>query len=132
MASTLPIRIYYEDTDFSGVVYHASYLRFMERGRTEYLRERGLGQLQMSKSEGIMFVVKRLEADYCSPALMDDEIIVKTAICEMRGASFVMDQQILRGNDCLVKAKVTVAGLLNRRPVRLSDSLKVCLQSKHR
>jgi acyl-CoA thioester hydrolase len=120
----LTIRIYYEDTDFSGLVYHASYLRFMERGRTELLREAGAGQQDLHEQSGLAFVVRRMVIDYAKPARMDDLITVETRPGEVRGASMVLEQTVFRGEEPLVTASVTVACVRNGRAVRIPDSLR--------
>ena len=126
------VRIYYEDTDFSGVVYHANYLRFFERGRTEYLRELGLSQADL-RSEGgqtLAFAVCQMTIDFHKPARMDDEITVETTCSDIRGASLVLDQRILRREDVLVTAAVKVALVGEGRARRLPASLKAALLSE--
>ena len=116
----LTFRIYYEDTDFSGFVYHANYLRFMERGRTEWLRELGVDQRSaFAMSPPLAFVVRRMRIDYLRPALMDDLVTVETGLAELRGASLDLTQRVRRGDDLLVEALVTVACLLGGKPARL-------------
>jgi acyl-CoA thioester hydrolase len=78
----LILRIYYEDTDFAGVVYYANYLRFIERGRTEWVRHRGVDQRRLLEEEGLVFAVRRIEADYLAPAFFDDLVEVDTALLE--------------------------------------------------
>lgn len=125
---TLPLRIYYEDTDFSGSVYHASYLRFLERGRTELLRARGVDQAKMFAESGGFFVVRAMSLDYLKPARMDDEIRVETAVAALGGASLQMAQRILRGEELLLTAEVKVAfvgdGKAKRLPAELAAKLK--------
>ena len=81
------VRVYYEDTDFSGRVYHASYLRFLERGRTEWLRRRGFAHRDLAENSGVVFAVRSLQIDYLAPAMMDDLLIVETSVAAVRGAS---------------------------------------------
>ena len=100
----LPVRVYYEDTDFSGVVYHASYLRFMERGRTNYLRllgadQRGLFEAVEREAPGFAFVVRSMTIDFRKPARMDDVLEVATAPLEVKGASVVLHQIVARGDE---------------------------------
>ncbi|WP_342360833.1 tol-pal system-associated acyl-CoA thioesterase [Terrarubrum flagellatum] len=122
---TLPIRVYYEDTDFSGVVYHASYLRFMERGRTELLRSQGADQGELhADGEGVAFVVRKMIIEYLKPARMDDIIEVITTPVEVRGASMLLHQIVKRGDDLLIEASVTVACVKNGRAVRIPDGLR--------
>jgi acyl-CoA thioester hydrolase len=124
----LPVRVYYEDTDFSGVVYHANYLRFLERGRTEFLRAAGVDQSTLhAGGEGLAFAVRRMTIDYLKPARMDDVILVETHSAEVRGASLVLAQRILRGGEVLVTADVRVAAILGGRPARIPDELRSVL-----
>jgi acyl-CoA thioester hydrolase len=118
------IRVYYEDTDFSGRVYHASFLRFLERGRTEWLRARGFEQGELAVSSAIAFAVRRIEIDYLKPALMDDLLTVETTIVRIGGASIDFLQQILRGEEKVARAKVSVAALSNGRPARLPQIMR--------
>jgi acyl-CoA thioester hydrolase len=124
----LPVRVYYEDTDFSGVVYHASYLRFLERGRTEFLRAAGVDQSSLhAEGEGLIFAVRRLTVDYLRPARMDDTLLVETRTQEVRGASLVVAQRILRGDEVIVTADVRVAAIVGGHPVRIPDGLRSVL-----
>jgi acyl-CoA thioester hydrolase len=121
----LPLRVYYEDTDFSGVVYHASYLRFMERGRTEFLRQAGVMQRDLHAGPGgFYFVVRRMTIDWMKPALMDDEIVVETSVAELRGASMVMNQVVKRGDETLVTGEVVVVGVRDGKAARLPELLR--------
>lgn len=121
----LSIRVYYEDTDFSGVVYHASYLRFFERGRTEILREAGVGQSALlAEGKGFGFAVRRMTVDWLRPARMDDVLVVETATTAIRGATLDVAQRILRGEEVLVTASVLVACLSGGRPIRIPDGLR--------
>ena len=127
-AHRLAIRVYYEDTDFSGVVYHANYLRFLERGRTELLRATGIDQSMLHDvARGFAFVVRRMVIDYLRPARMDDLIDVETASREVRGASLQLAQRILRDGEVLVTAEVQVAAVSSGRPVRIPDGLRARL-----
>lgn len=110
-ADALLVRVYYEDTDFSGRVYHASYLRFLERGRTEWLRGRGLAHREMAEGSGLVFAVRSLKIDYLAPALMDDLLRVETGVAAVRGASIEFRQLILRGDKELAAAAVRVAAI---------------------
>ena len=121
-------RVYYEDTDFSGFVYHARYLHFFERGRTDYIRLLGVSQGalhgQSDPADAVALVVRRMEIDFKSPARMDDVLTIITKPGEVRGARMVLEQTILRGDDVLAAAAVTVAvvnGLGRAR--RLPDTL---------
>ncbi len=115
-----PIRVYYEDTDAGGIVYHANYLRFAERARTEALREMGLPHAEMASRHGAFLVVKRIEVEYAKPARLDDLVTIRTTI---RRVSAVMDldQDVLLGEELLAALRVRLvcvgAGGLKPRPV---------------
>ena len=117
------LRVYYEDTDFSGFTYHASYLKFLERGRTEFLRALGIVQSTLHH-EGTALVVSRMTLDYLRPALMDDRLAVATTLRNLRGASMVLAQDIARDGTCLLRAEVTVAAVRRGRAVRLPEVLR--------
>ena len=121
----LPIRVYYEDTDFSGVVYHASYLRFMERGRTEQIRALGVEQAELFDGDvPLAFVVRRMAIDWLRPARMDDMLTVETVPTVARGASLELRQRILRGGEELVTADVTVACVGGGKARRIPEGLR--------
>lgn len=123
----LPIRVYYEDTDFGGVVYYANYLKFLERGRTEALRALGVDQVAL-KDAGTVFVVRRVEADYLKPARFDDMLEVRTSTDTIRRASIVMAQEVRRGDETLLTARITVACMAeNGRPVRIPPEISANL-----
>jgi acyl-CoA thioester hydrolase len=108
----LPVRVYFEDTDFSGVVYHGGYVRFMERGRSDFVRLIGIGHGDLDAGvhgEPLVFAVRRIDIEYRKPARIDDVVEVETRVREIRGASIVLDQTIRRGPDILTEAAVTVA-----------------------
>ena len=125
----LPLRVYYEDTDVGGIVYYANYLKFMERGRSDMIRLCGIDQTALlaggDSGEGLMFAVRHCAVDYLKPARFDDEIIVRTWLREMTGATLTMIQEIRRGGDLLVTASVTAA-VLSRggRPRRLPSKIR--------
>ena len=128
-----PVRVYYEDTDFSGVVYHASYLRFMERGRTNHLRLVGADQRTLfeevaKEAPGFAFVVRSMQIDFRKPARMDDVLEIVTTPVEVKGASIVLHQRVNRGEDMLVEATVQVAFVSGGRarpiPKPLREALK--------
>lgn len=126
----LGVRVYYEDTDFSGFVYHASYLRFMERGRTELLRGLAGDQSDLHRdAAGLHFVVRRMVLDYVRPARMDDLLSIRTRTSELRGASMHLRQEVRRADELLVAADVVVACVRDGRAVRLPDSLRAALSS---
>lgn len=121
-------RVYYEDTDFSGAVYHARYLHFMERGRTEFIRCKGLIQSETLNADdpdnAVAFMVSKLELKYLKPARMDDVLTITTEPVLARGARMELSQRILRGDEVLIDAKVIVACVNgNGRPRRLPESL---------
>jgi acyl-CoA thioester hydrolase len=108
----LAVRIYFEDTDFSGVVYHGSYVRFLERGRTDFLRVLGVGHDGLDKGEHgerLAFTVRRMSLEFLKPARIDDVVVVETSAGEVTGARGILMQRVVRGDDVLVTAEVTVA-----------------------
>jgi acyl-CoA thioester hydrolase len=121
---TLAIRVYYEDTDFSGAVYHANYLRFLERGRTEMVRAAGIDQASLHAATGLGFVVRRMAIEFLRPASMDDLLTVTTQPQEVRGASMTLRQEISRGEELLLTAEVVVAAVRQGRAVRIPDALR--------
>lgn len=123
------LRVYYEDTDFSGIVYHASYLRFMERGRTEWLRERGISHRALYEDSGrtgapLAFVVARMNIDFRRPAHVDDLLSVETLPVKVLGASITMSQKVMRGDEVLVSAEVIVACVAGGKAQRLPLGLR--------
>jgi acyl-CoA thioester hydrolase len=131
-AHTLPVRVYWEDTDASGLVYHTSYIRFMERGRTELLRSLGLDQrplLEGAAGAAIFFVVRAMELDFRKPALMDDLLSVETRPLELGGASLTLDQRVLRGDETLVTAVVKVVCVEAGRARRLPADVRAKFES---
>ncbi|WP_068113994.1 tol-pal system-associated acyl-CoA thioesterase [Tropicimonas marinistellae] len=119
------LRVYYEDTDMAGIVYYANYLKFIERGRSEWVRQIGVDQNVLKDDHGIVFVVRRVEADYLSSARLDDVLTVETVLADLKGASFVMDQRVLRGEQVLFSARVLVATMgQSGRPVRLPAEIR--------
>lgn len=119
------VRIYYEDTDFSGVVYHAAYLKFFERGRTEALRAAGIHHSEMLKrSEPLAFAVRKMTTEWIVPARIDDLLEVRTAFEEIRGARMFLKQEIWRGETLLARADVEAACMnLGGKPRRLPADL---------
>ena len=126
-----PVRVYYEDTDAAGVVYYANYLRFCERARTEWLRAVGFQQQEMFTTQGLAFVVTRVEADYLRSAELDDALEVCSSIDRLARASVRFKQSVVRGTDTLFVALVTVACVdwTRRRPVALPDILRSLLET---
>lgn len=126
-----PTRVYWEDTDAGGVVYHAQYLAFMERARTEWLRARGHGQEQLRERHGIVFAVREMQVDFRLPARLDDALQVGVTLAECRKASLVIDQQITRDGTRLLDARVRVAALdpVSFKPRAMPDALYLELKS---
>jgi len=118
------VRIYYEDTDFSGNVYHAAYLKFFERGRTEWLRDLGVIHSELAK-DGLAFAVRHMEIDFIKPARIDNLLTVETAFASLSGARVRLDQTILRGETILAAARVTVVTITDTgRATRLPETLR--------
>lgn len=124
MIHTFPVRVYYEDTDMAGIVYHANYLKYIERARSDWVRMQGLDQAQM-REDGIVFVVRRIECDYLLPAKFDDELEVRTTVKSMTGVRLVMSQEVMRGEEALFRAEVTaVCATTEGAPARLPEKLR--------
>ena len=130
----MPVRVYYEDTDFSGAVYHASYLRFMERGRTNYLRligadQRTLFEETAREAPGFAFVVRSMQIEFFKPASMDDVLAIETIPEEVKGASIVLHQRVTRGEDLLVEAHVRVAFVSGGRARPIPKPLRIAMRA---
>ena len=130
------VRVYFEDTDFSGIVYHASYLRFMERGRTNYLRligadHRALFEQAQKEAPGFSFVVRKMNLEFRKPAFMDDVLEIVTTPKEVRGASVTLNQKVMRGVDILVEADVQVAFISAGRARPIPKSLRMAMKADH-
>lgn len=125
MTHRFALRVYYEDTDLAGIVYYANYLRFIERARSEYVRELGIDQVAM-KTKGEVFAVRRVEADYLSPARYDDQLEVLTSIDRVSAARLVMQQDVMRGETLLFRAMVTIVALNDAgQPIRLPANFRL-------
>lgn len=125
MTHTLPIRVYYEDTDMAGIVYYANYLRFIERARSDWVRGLGIDQNHMKDEGGVVFAVRRIEADYLAPARFDDELTVETSTRTVTGARLVMWQEVRRGGEVLFQAEVTIVCVgANGAPARLPANIR--------
>lgn len=111
MQHQFSLRTYYEDTDLAGIVYYANYLKFIERARTEWVRSLGIDQGQMKRDNGIVFAVRRVEADYLRPAKFDEELIVTTRLIAASGARIQLEQEVLRDGERLFCANVTLVCL---------------------
>jgi acyl-CoA thioester hydrolase len=130
----LPIRIYYEDTDFTGWVYHASYLRFMERGRSDFIRLLGIDQGELfeqtaREAPGFHFVVRSMKLEFLKPARVDEVIEVVTRPGEVGGASIVLKQSIVRGGETLIEADVRIAFVADEKPQRIPAALRKALRA---
>jgi acyl-CoA thioester hydrolase len=104
-------RVYYEDTDLAGIVYYANYLKFIERARTEWVASLGIDQMALRAVQGIVFAVRRVEADYLRPAKFGDELVVETVLTTIGGARLVLEQVVLRGGERIFAAVVTLVCL---------------------
>ena len=131
---TMPVRVYYEDTDFTGIVYHANYLRFMERGRTNYLRligadHRALFEATEKEAPGFAFVVRSMTIDWRKPARMDDVLDIVTTPEEVKGASITLKQQCFRGDELLCDASVRVAFISGGRAKPIPKPLRIAMKA---
>ncbi|BBE74066.1 tol-pal system-associated acyl-CoA thioesterase [Oharaeibacter diazotrophicus] len=122
-----PVRVYWEDTDAGGIVYHASHVRFFERGRTEFLRALGVNQsdhADRAAADALLFAVRRMEIDYLRPAKLDDLLAVTTAVRDVGRSKLVLDQRLLRGDEVVAEAVVTVVAIGGAgRPRKIPDTL---------
>jgi len=122
------VRIHWEDTDAAGIVYYANYLRFIERARSDLVGEMGIDQAALLADQGVEFPVRRCEIDYIQPARLDDRLEVRTMVRKLAGASMNMDQDIYRGDEKLIQAKVRLACIDGTgRPRRLPDGVRAAL-----
>ncbi|MCF4099685.1 tol-pal system-associated acyl-CoA thioesterase [Maritalea mediterranea] len=120
-----PVRVYYEDTDFSGNVYHAAYLKFFERARTEFLRAHDVHHQQLFDEEGIAFAVRSMQIDYDRAAHIDDILEATTRVLEMKGSRFILEQILRRGDEVITRARVVAVTMkANGRPTRLPAELR--------
>ena len=130
----LTVRVYYEDTDFTGIVYHANYLRYMERGRTNYLRligadHRALFEAAEKEAPGFAFVVRSMTIDFLKPARMDDVLDIVTEPEEVKGASTTVRQRVMRGDELLVEARVRVAFISGGRARPIPKPLRIAMKA---
>ncbi len=126
------LRVYWEDTDAGGLVYHANYLKFAERARTEMLRHLGIEREKLRGEAGLLFVVRRLVAEYLQPARLDDELAVATEVTHLRGASLELDQEVRRGDRPLVRFALRIACLgRDAKPRRLPAAIAAAFASLH-
>lgn len=118
------VRVYYEDVDLAGIVYYANYLRYIERARTEWVRDLGIDQVLMKAERGIVFAVRRVEADYLRPAHFDDILEIETALTELGAARALLRQDVTRQGALLFRAEVTLVALtLAGRPTRFPHEI---------
>ncbi len=124
-AHRMQVRVYYEDTDLAGIVYYANYLRYIERGRTEALREYGVDQGRLKHEEGVVFAVRRLSAEYLRPARFDDVLTVETTVARVGGAVVEMAQDVIRDGETLFQARVTIVCMdAMQKPVRIPARIR--------
>ncbi|WP_146344472.1 tol-pal system-associated acyl-CoA thioesterase [Falsiphaeobacter marinintestinus] len=128
MTHTYPIRVYYEDTDMGGIVYHANYLRYIERARSDWVRQLGNDQNAM-RDAGIVWVVRRIEADYINTAKFEDELTVETEMSNLTGVRLTMNQLVRRGETEIFRAVVTAVCMnADGKPVRLPAEIRALLK----
>ena len=123
---TLPVRVYFQDTDAGGVVYHASYVNFMERARTEWMRSFGFTNAGLMKELGVVFVVRSLKLDYLKPALLDDLLHVSAQLKEIGRSRVILHQNMMRGEDVLVEGEIHLVSIAldTFKPVSVPDVLR--------
>lgn len=129
MTHRFTCRVYYEDTDLGGIVYYANYLKFIERARSELVRELGVDQRRMRDESGIVFAVRHLEADYLSPARFDDVLEIVTRVLAVSGARIVLDQAVVWGDARLFVARVTLVCLGPKGPARIPANIRRALEA---
>ena len=130
MTHSIPVRVYYEDTDLAGIVYYANYLKFIERGRSEWVRDCGVDQGALKADQGIVFAVRKVDADYLKPAKFDDLLRVSTDPVALGGASITLRQEVWRGEERLFTAHVVLVCLHETgKPARLSPHIRAALQA---
>lgn len=129
MSHRFTCRVYYEDTDLAGIVYYANYLKFIERARSEWVREIGVDQVALKAEQGIVFAVRRVEADYLSPARFDDILNIETQVQDITAARIVLTQDVRRDGTALFKSVVTLVCLgSDGRPTRLPADIRQLMQ----
>lgn len=130
-AFSIPVRVYYEDTDAGGVVYYANYLRFFERCRTEWMRSAGYGQAQLASDEGIGFVARKAACEYLKPARLDDALSIGLSVEKLTRVRVIFRQWAKRGDDILVTGNIEIAcvEMATMRPAPIPDSLHAKLEA---
>ncbi len=130
MTHEIHYRVYYEDTDAGGVMYHANHIKFCERGRTEFLRSFDLQNSDLHAENGVLFVVRHLEADYFKPARLDDLLTVKTSLKSIKNTSFMMRQEIFKSEEVLFGMNVLLVTVNTQgKPTALPDTIKELFKS---
>lgn len=125
MTHEFALRVYYEDTDLAGIVYYANYLKFIERARSEWVRSLGIDQVLLRRDHGIVFAVRRLEADYLRPARFDDDLRVTTRPAGATGVRIHLEQEVLRAGERLFSAQVTLVCLTDGgQPARVPADIR--------
>ncbi len=129
---SIPVRVYYEDTDAGGVVYYANYLKFMERARTEWLRSLGFGQEELARDPGVVFAVRSATLEFLKPARLDDVLAVSAGVTKAARVSLTIAQQVRRGTEILCEGETRIVCLDARRfaPVAIPDRILERLQDK--
>lgn len=128
MSHGFAFRVYYEDTDLAGIVYYANYLKFIERGRSEWLASLGIDQMAIKAETGVVFAVRRVEADYLAPARFGEDLTVETTLTALTAARISLHQRVLRGETPLFEAQITLVALgAEGRPARLPALLRQAL-----
>ena len=127
-----PIRIYYEDTDSGGVVYHSNYLKFMERARTEWLRDFEIDQKTLKDNLNLMFVVHEIDIKFARPAVFNDEIEVQTKLEKLGSVKIELEQRIFRSSELLIKSRVVVASVnsMSMKPMRIPNEIKLLMENE--
>ncbi len=124
MTHRFPVRVYYEDTDMGGIVYHANYLRYIERARSDFVRALGNDQNAM-RAAGIVWVVHKIDAEFLAPAKFDDDLVVETEVVDVTPARIVMGQVVRRGEMAVFRARVTAVCMTTQgKPVRLPAEIR--------
>ena len=127
-----PIRIYYEDTDSGGVVYHSNYLKFMERARTEWLRDFEIDQKGLKDNQNLMFVVHEIDIKFMRPAIFNDEIEVQTKLEKLGSVKIELEQKIFRSSELLIESRVVVASVnsILMKPMQIPNEIKLLMENE--
>ena len=127
-----PIRIYYEDTDSGGVVYHSNYLKFMERARTEWLRDFEIDQKALKDNLNLMFVVHEIDIKFIRPAVFNDVIEVQTKLEKLGSVKIELEQKIFRSSELLIESRVVVASVnsISMKPMRIPNEIKLLMENE--